>query len=213
MKSVCHCNHLEAHHYFTGACSAPFCPCVRYAPKDGYQEPKPRRLNMPIYVILFFVLAVAPMTRAQDASPASGVARLGSRPVPAGVVGHHYGQGFKEVVDHPYKTADRKWWLTNAASWASTVADIENTQYCMRHGCREGNPLFFSSHPTRLRQYEVMAPIAALTTWLSYKWKREDEADVVHYHRRAAVKWYAPAITNIGVHSFGLAFTFSSTGR
>jgi hypothetical protein len=110
------------------------------------------------------------------------------------------------------RTADKNWWLVTAASIASNVADVENTQFCLRHGCREVNPLQ-GGHPSRLRAYGVTLPITGLMTYLSYKWKRQDDYDRAVLGRTAKVRWYVPQVVNLGIHGFGLAFTFASTGR
>jgi hypothetical protein len=109
-------------------------------------------------------------------------------------------------------TADKAWWLVNLTSWVATVADIENTQAVLRAGGQEGNPIY-GSHPSRLRAYAIAAPLAGLTSWVSYRWKREDDHDKAVLGRVAKVRWYASPLVNAGTHGFGIAFTLAATGR
>jgi hypothetical protein len=110
------------------------------------------------------------------------------------------------------KTADRAWWLVNSASWAISIADVENTQYVMRLGGREGNPIY-GSHPSRLRAYAISGGIAGLTTYLSYRWKKQDDLDFIQYHKYYKIRWWSVDLVNVGAHGFGLAFTFAATGK
>src|SRR5712691_2021905 len=111
-----------------------------------------------------------------------------------------------------HRTADKAWWGLNVASWASTVADVENTELVLRHGGRELNPLY-GPHPSHLRMYAISAPLAGLSTWLSYRWKREDDADKIKYGYTARVRWYIAPVINLGAHGFGVGFTLMETGR
>jgi hypothetical protein len=112
------------------------------------------------------------------------------------------------------RTADKAWWLVTAASVGATVADIENTQFCMKDfHCQEGNPIYFSRRPSRLRMYSINAGIMAPMLYYSYKWKREDDADRAAGRQLAKYRWYAIPVINIAAHGFGLTITLSSTGR
>lgn len=112
------------------------------------------------------------------------------------------------------RTADKAWWLMTAASVGATVADIENTQYCMKDfHCREGNPIYFSRRPTRLRMYSINAGIMAPMLYYSYKWKREDDIDRAAGRQLAKYRWYVIPVINVATHGLGLTITLSSTGR
>lgn len=110
------------------------------------------------------------------------------------------------------RTADKAWWLITAASIGSTVADVENTQYVLRHGGQEGNPVF-GQHPTRLRMYAITGALTGLSTWVSYRWKKVDDQDKITYGYTAKVRWYAVPLVNVGAHGFGVGFTLGATGR
>lgn len=112
------------------------------------------------------------------------------------------------------RTADKTWWLVTAASVGATVADAENTQYCLRDPhCQEGNPFYFSRRPSRLRMYAVNAAFVVPETFYSYKWKREDDADRVAGRTLAKWRWYAMPIINMVTHGLGVTITLAATGR
>jgi hypothetical protein len=232
---------VNKHHY----CSHPIgfcnCPCHDYL---IYEQPEPiigpRRPSMPLYIILLSLLAVVPV-RAQEALPASRVVGLdthltivcgptdgtiewdrcmniGPEFAPREGGGWHagaYGGVGAAPNRRPHHTADKSWWAVNALSWASVVADVENTQYCFRAEptCQESNPVFGSRHPSRARMYSIMAVPAAFTTWLSYKWKREDDRDTAILGRTAKIRWYIAPLIHLGGHGFAIGLTLVNTGR
>ncbi len=110
--------------------------------------------------------------------------------------------------------ADKAWWLLNGASIGMTVADIENTQFCLRSKhCQEGNPIYFSRHPSRLRMYGINAILLIPETYYSYKWKREDDADRAAGRELAKYRWYVIPVINVISHGAGLTITLMATGR
>jgi len=114
----------------------------------------------------------------------------------------------------PYRTADKAWWLINAASVGMTAADIENTQYCLRDPrCQEGNPIYFSRRPSRLRMYAINSIWLVPEIYYSYKWKREDDIDRYNNRPLAKYRWYVIPIINIATHGAGITITLTTTGR
>jgi hypothetical protein len=112
------------------------------------------------------------------------------------------------------KTADAAWWEWFAASNALTIADTENSVYALKKpGASEANFLF-GAHPGRARYYAVMAPITAACDYLSWKYKREDDAlkDAgIQGHKFS--KWWLVQAVNTGAHAVGILVTLGSTGR
>lgn len=111
-------------------------------------------------------------------------------------------------------TADKAWWAWFAASNALTVADAENSLYALRTpGATEANP-FFGARPGRARIYAVMLPVTVLCDYMSWRYKREDDAlrDAgIPGHKY--VKWWLPQALNAGGHAIGILVTLASTGR
>ena len=113
-----------------------------------------------------------------------------------------------------HRTADRKFWLSTGLSGALTVADVKNSLDALnRPGTSEANPIF-GRHPSPGRYYAVMVPIFAANAYMSYRYKREDEALAdagIQGHKY--VKWWLPSALNSGAHAVGLAVTLAATGR
>lgn len=119
------------------------------------------------------------------------------------------------VLPVPHRTADRAFWAATVGSFASAVADVENSQAAMRanpYG-RELNPIFFSHRPTRSRMYEVALPLTMLETYLSYRQKRKEDAEAAFGVRVPRPHWWVYHAVTIGSHTFGTIFTIASTGR
>lgn len=114
----------------------------------------------------------------------------------------------------PHRTADRAFWLSTGLSLALTVADVENSHYALNKlGTIEANPVF-GQHPGRARYYAICLPIFAVNTYLSYRYKREDDAMAaagIRGHKYA--KWWVPSLANTVVHAVGVTVTLASTGR
>jgi hypothetical protein len=232
MRHDCSCGHMEYYHWEGKACL--LCNCEQFnVPEPMPVDPGPRRPHMPLYAILFLFLvpsgvraqavvvcgandgtiewrecmSIRPEASEDSLFPeqSSGSVRVETaNPASRGVgLGTHH------------RTADKAWWAANLLSWGLTAADVENTQYCFHAmaTCYETNPIFGSRHPSRLRMYAITAPLAGFTSWLSYKWKREDDQDRAILGRTAAVRWYVAPFINAGAHSFGLGFTLVNTGR
>lgn len=111
-------------------------------------------------------------------------------------------------------TANRTYWLSTALSLALTVADVENSHYTLnRPGTSEANPLF-GAHPGRARYYGICLPIFAVNAYMSYRYKREDQALAdAGLKGHKYVKWFTPNLLNTAFHALGLAVTIGSTGR
>ncbi len=119
-----------------------------------------------------------------------------------------------EPLPVTHRTADRGYWATTAVSQALTIADVENSLYALRQpGTGEVNPLL-GSNPTRLRYYAVLEPFTVLMGYLSWRYKREDDAlkaSGIQGHKY--VKWWMPNAAISGAHIFGLLVTIEATGR
>jgi hypothetical protein len=158
------------------------------------------------YATISLLLAFAVTVRAQE---------LPFKPIPTVRV---------QLTDHVTKwyeplrveqrTADRRWFASVALSGALTVADAENSLYALRlPNVREANPLF-GAHPSRLRYYSIMAPLAVACGYMSYKYKREDDAlKAAGIPGHKFVKWHLVNDLNIAAHVVGVAVTLASTGR
>lgn len=120
-----------------------------------------------------------------------------------------------EVLKPKPHTIDKAFLLVNGLSLLSTVADVENTHYSLVHDyhVQEANPIFFSRRPSRARMYGVEAVLFVPQTLLSYKWKREDDADRAAGRQLAKYRWYAIPLINVATHSIGITITLASTGR
>lgn len=132
-----------------------------------------------------FLFLIGGSARAQDnpqisepatESGSSTAATSGNAKSPAlakGFVRIRMHDGTIQDVHKPtfHEVADRSFWITVAASYATSVLDIEGEQHCarIRPGCLESNPLLGS---TRLQQYGVKMPINALFAWGLYRYKR-----------------------------------------
>lgn len=111
-------------------------------------------------------------------------------------------------------TANRTYWIATGLSGLLTVLDIENSHLALnRPGTSEANPLF-GAHPGRARYYGICLPIFALNAYMSYRYKRQDQALAdagIQGHKY--VKWWLPEALNGGMHAIGLAVTLGATGR
>lgn len=119
-----------------------------------------------------------------------------------------------EPLPVPHKTADKAFWLSTALNVGLTVADAENSLYALRRpGAQESNPLL-GSNPSRGRMYAIMLPAAALTTYFSFRYKREDDAlKAAGYPGHKYMKWWVPNLLNTAGHALGVGVTLASTGR
>lgn len=119
---------------------------------------------------------------------------------------------WKELLPVPHETKDRSFWASTVLSVAFTVADVENSVYALRDpSVYEVNPLY-GSHPGRGRYYAISLPIAAVSAYLSYRYKREDDAlkhAGIQGHKYS--KWWIPNAMNMGSHIFGIIYTLTST--
>jgi hypothetical protein len=119
------------------------------------------------------------------------------------------------VLPVPHRTADRAFWVATGASFASVVVDVENTHYTFAscRGCREANPIFFSRRPSRTRLYEIALPLTVLSTYLSYRQKRREDAEVAFGMKIPGPRWWVYHAVTVGSHTFGTLFTIADTGR
>ena len=113
-----------------------------------------------------------------------------------------------------HKTADRVFWLDTALSVGMTVADVENSMYALnKPGTSEANWLF-GSRPTRARYYGITMPVTVLSAYLSWRYKREDDAlTVAGLPGHKYSKWWLPNLLNTAGHTLGVGVTLASTGR
>jgi hypothetical protein len=120
---------------------------------------------------------------------------------------------FKQQIAIPHRTADRSWWLAMAGSTLLTVADVENTVYCLHSGvCVEDNPLY-GRDPSRLRLWSLSGPTLAATGYLSWREKRAEDAEKAFGVKLSRVRWYWLPIVNGASHLFGVAYTLRNTGK
>jgi hypothetical protein len=121
---------------------------------------------------------------------------------------------FYEELPVRKRTADRAWFVSTALSGILTVADVQNSVYALRGGSvREVNPLL-GSHPSVARYYALCGPVALLTGYVAWRWKREDQAlaDAGLIGHKYA-KWHVANDLNSAAHVVGLAVTLLSTHR
>ena len=91
------------------------------------------------------------------------------------------------------EAADKKFALLTVLTVATTVADIELTQHCIRAGtCREGNPLLPSD---RKKVYAMQLGLTVGLSYLAYKWRKDD-----YQH------WWVPQAALISAHGMGIGF-------
>lgn len=111
-------------------------------------------------------------------------------------------------------TADKKFLASTILSGVLTVADVENSVYALRRNdVREANPLY-GSHPGRGRYYAISMPIFAFTSYMSYRWKRQDDAlRDASFGGHKWAKWWLPETLNSASHLVGIWTTLGSTGR
>ena len=123
-------------------------------------------------------------------------------------------QKWHELIPVPHETKDRAFWSHVSASVLCTFMDVENSVYTMNHShSRELNPIY-GSHPGRGRYYIIALPVAAATSYLSYRYKRESDALRARgYEDHKWRKWWIPDALNGGSHIVGILFTFASTGK
>lgn len=84
-------------------------------------------------------------------------------------------------------------WLLTGTTVATTVADIELTQHCIRAGtCREGNPLLPSD---RKKVYAIQLPLAIGISYIGHRWRKDN----FKY-------WWIPQAALISAHGTGIGF-------
>lgn len=120
----------------------------------------------------------------------------------------------KWVLPLPHKTTDRSFWFSQIASEGATIADVENTQYCLRSNtCLEGNPLFFSKRPSRVRMYTMTSILNVFAGYMAYREKRKQDAEIAFGVNPGKPRWFTLPFMVTGSHIFGTAFTLAATGR
>ena len=111
------------------------------------------------------------------------------------------------------RTADKAWWIANGVSWGLTVADFGNTLYGLRQpGVREANPLL-GHHPSVGRMLAVGLPITSFQTYMSYRWKKQDDADRLAGVKLAKIRWYWMPAVNATAHGVAIGVSIGLTGR
>ena len=87
-------------------------------------------------------------------------------------------------------------WPLTAATIATTVADVELTQHCIRAGtCQEGNPLLEPLMHSRKHIYAIQLPLAIGVSYLGYRWHKDD----FKY-------WWVPQAAVVAGHGVGIGF-------
>jgi hypothetical protein len=118
---------------------------------------------------------------------------------------------------HQYKTHHSvtgvTWWAANVLAVGAGIADIEVTQWDLRHSVsgREGNPLMGK---TRAQAYSVVGGLEVLSVLSSIHRKRAMMInDEVGIHRGAnwwnRMPWWSPYAGQIAVHAIGIASGFA----
>lgn len=126
-----------------------------------------------------------------------------------------HNQPSKWVLPLPHRTTDRSFWIAQSISEAATIADVENTQYCIRSSPlgQEMNPIFFSKHPSRVRMYTVTTIINVFAGYMAYREKRKQDAEIAFGVNPGKPRWFTLPFMVTGSHIFGTAFTLAATGR
>ena len=164
-------------------------------------------MKLAIALLAVIALAAPGQVRAQEfAAPRVNVKLIDDRT----------GERVKFNLPVTKRTVDRTFLTLAGVSQAFTVADVENSMYALREpGVEEQNSLFFGHHPGRGRYYAVSEAVFALTSYVSYRAKRERDAAVAFgakpdfTHRM----WFIPLLSNSGWHAIGVGFTIARTGR
>lgn len=114
----------------------------------------------------------------------------------------------------PHRTADRAYWASTITSLGWTVADVENSVYILKSPKTHEVNFIFGSHPSRGRYYAICLPVFLGSAYLSYRYKREDEAlKYAGLPTHKYVRWWLPEALNTGSHVLGVLVTLTSTGR
>jgi hypothetical protein len=107
-----------------------------------------------------------------------------------------------EPLPVTHRTIDRNYLLSSAAVDASMIADVQYSLYFIHRGAHEINPIF-GKHPNALRYYEIQAPIDILVHYMTWKYKREDDAlRSSGYPGHKYAKWHLIDDLITGVHVF-----------
>jgi len=97
------------------------------------------------------------------------------------------------------EVADRGYWLAVAASIGACVLDVESSQYALRRGSAEANPVF-GRHPSRARMYSVMLPINSLGNFLLYLNKKTQMQNAALGSPRSRLSWKITALVSPALH-------------
>lgn len=112
-------------------------------------------------------------------------------------------------------TVDKKWLTATSISGILTAGDVENSIIAIGN-CRnshEVNPIY-GSCPSRARYYAISGPLYIFNAYMSYKWKREDDATkAAGMTGHKYMKWWLPDAINGGGHLLGIIITLSATGK
>lgn len=159
-----------------------------------------------IFLLLFLLLSLNLTVTAQSQPP---------KPEPTVQVKLTDGQRtWYQALPVTNRTADKAFIASTLLSLAATVADVENSHAALeRSGTREANPLF-GSNPSRVRYYAITLPVFAVNAFVSYRYKRQDDAlGVARYGGHKIVKWWLPNTLNTFFHVVGISATVASTGK
>jgi hypothetical protein len=120
-----------------------------------------------------------------------------------------------EQLPVKHRTVDNKWLISTIGMGISTVFDVQESLYIM-HKYPNGyeiNPIY-GKHPNAIRYYSIQAPMTVFISYLSWKWKREDEAlECYGYHGHKIMKWHLLNDIVTGIHIVDIGFMTSEGGR
>jgi hypothetical protein len=121
--------------------------------------------------------------------------------------------GVKQYKTH-HRVTGLTWWAANVLAIGAGVADIEVTQWDLRHGVpgREGNPLMGK---TRAQAYAVTGGLEMLSVLSSIHRKRATMINSEVGIEKSAgwwnrMPWWSPYAGQIAVHAVGIASGFAA---
>ena len=115
-------------------------------------------------------------------------------------------------------TADRAWFESVGASVLLNVGDVENSLYALNRAPIGGRPVEFNAifglHPNRRTYYATTLPVTAGLAWLSWHYKRQDDAmRAAGWQRNRYIKWWVPNALNTAGHAVSIIWTAFGTHR
>ena len=109
-----------------------------------------------------------------------------------------------EFPDAP-RVIDAKWIAWTAATFAATAIDYSVVRHKLNAGeCCERGIIGRHSATAGLA---VSLGTDVLSTWLSYRWKREEVYDLRAGRKLSVWRWWTPAAVNIAPHAVGITLS------